>query len=110
MFFLVICCAFGAFLQCLAICPICCIRGSQAMFHSHFDEGSFSSGFAFRLTLRIKIVFIVMVGSIAIPTEVCYLHIQQTAHQDLFHILWGDLVFFRNGRNGIFITAIFILS
>ena len=39
------------------------------MFHSQFDEGSFSSGFAFRLTLRIKIVFIVIVGSVAIPAE-----------------------------------------
>jgi len=39
------------------------------MFHCQFYEGDFPSCFAFRFTILIKIIFIVIVGGIAISAE-----------------------------------------
>ena len=39
------------------------------MFYCQFDERNFPPGFAFRLAVLVEIIFVVIVSSIAIPTE-----------------------------------------
>ncbi len=39
------------------------------MFHCQFDEGNLSPCFALGFTVHIKIFLVIIVGSIAIPTE-----------------------------------------